>query len=327
MVLQHRAFKVEGDRVTEIALAACRPHSKPSHVEVRELAFGPDSDDSVRGVALWFNVDESNVVACTPAQSKRYRYKKGSSSKKDTIYGSKSSAFGSLDRFEMIRPSDTASYDLATDILKHRLAVVRTESIAAIRDRHDEVVIRNKEKELLKERFTALKRHWTAWGWPVNDGREKVSRNTTVPKVDGMYEFPRVPGHILAFEYDEDDFRLGRNSRKVWLSFVNQGFEGDVSRSSLLLIPFCRKIAHLWIFPFTSSTGVSYQTHGHVEPVWTSSSSLRAPRFRPGTRRGQNPPTYFRPRRVQGAFVSQKERGHRTMLEGHSAQVRRKDRV
>jgi hypothetical protein len=229
MVLQHRAFKVEGDEVFEIPLHTCHPQSRPNHVEVRELAFGPDSDDSVREVALWFNIDAKNVVECTPAQSKRYRYKKGASKKDDTV-GAKVTPFSSLDRFDMIRPNDTASYDLATDILKHRLAFLRSENIAAIRERHDAIMARNLEKEQLKQRFKALKRHWKAWGWPVNDGRENVTRNTTVPKVDGKYEFPNVLGNLLTLEYDEEADQLGRDSRNVWLSFINQTFEIDVSQ-------------------------------------------------------------------------------------------------
>jgi hypothetical protein len=240
MVLQHRAFQIDGDRVIEIPLHSCRPRSRPNHVEVRELAFGPDSDDSVREVALWFNIDESNVVACTPAQSKRYRYKKGAS-KRGNTFGTKITPFSSLDRFDMIRPNDAASYDLATDILKHRLAFLRAESISAMRERHDAITVRNQEKEQLKQRFQALKRHWKAWGWPVNDGREKVNRNTTVPKVDGKYEFPRVRQNLLAFEYDEDAEQLGRDTRSVWLSLVNHTFDIDVSTSQIPSVPFCHR--------------------------------------------------------------------------------------
>jgi hypothetical protein len=230
MVLQHRGFQVEGDRVLEIPLSQCQPRLNPNHVDVRELAFGPDSDTSVRGVALWFNVDEDNVVECTAAQSKRYRFKRGKS-KKDLDEFATSSVFDQLDCFEMIRPSDVAAFHLATDILQHRLAFLRTESIGAMRERYDELGDREKEKEHLKRRFEALRLHWILWAWPINEGRAKVDKNTYVPKVDGSYSFPR--GQNDPYEslggIEDDDGKLGRHSRNVWLSFVNCKFDVEVS--------------------------------------------------------------------------------------------------
>lgn len=231
MVLQHRGFQVDGDRVTEIPLSKCQPRLNPNHLDVRELAFGPDSDASVRGVALWFNIGEGDVVECTAAQSKRYRFKRGKC-KKDMIDFANPSAFDELDCFEMIRPNDDDAYQLATDILKHRLAFLRTESIGAMRERHEELGAREKEKEQLKRRFEALRLHWILWAWPINEGRAKVDKNTYVPKVDGTYSFRQALGHPYGSSSgnEDDDANFGRNSRNVWQSFVNYKFDVEVSR-------------------------------------------------------------------------------------------------
>jgi hypothetical protein len=232
MVLQHRGFHVEGDHVVEIPLSKCQPRLNPRHVDVRELAFGPDSDTSVRGVALWFNIDDARVVECTPAQAKRYRFKRGKS-KKDQEEVAAPSVFDQLDCFEMIRPNDAAAFHLATDILRHRLAFLRTESIGAMRERYDELGAREKEKEQLKRRFEALRSHWILWAWPINEGRAKVDKNTYVPKVDGTYSFPRAPSdpYESLDDIEDDDRNFGRNSRNVWLSFVNCKFDVEVSRT------------------------------------------------------------------------------------------------
>lgn len=236
MVLQHRAFRVERDRIFEIPLHECQPRLREDHIDVREIAFGPDSDTSVRGVALWFNIHEDDVSACTEAQSKRYRWKP-IVGKKERKGNSTLSFFDHLDYFEMIRPRDAMAFDLATDILLHRLAVLKTERIAGMRERFEEQKVLELEKKGLMQRFEALRRHWILWAWPVNAGREKVDRNTAVPKVDGMYQFPHILDNFLDFEFEEEDECLGLDSRNVWQSFVYNKFE-EVVRTGMPCL-FC----------------------------------------------------------------------------------------
>lgn len=272
MVLQHRAFRIEPagvggngddtdayDVVVEVPLpeaSAGQPRGRhPDRtgiVEVRELAFGPDSDASVRGVALYFHIDPSKVSECTAAQAKRYRWKRpptptstagpngspngppsGDRPAAERSGATASSAFDHLDSFEMIRPHDHAAYELATDILRHRLAVLRAEGIASMRERFERLQVLERDKSDLQRRFEGLRRHWTLWGWPINAGRDKVDKNTPVPRVDGRYEFPRQRS---ADYCDDDDLgeldsdqvlqaETGADSRRIWNSFVTTCFD------------------------------------------------------------------------------------------------------
>lgn len=198
----HRtANKVGGDvEVVEIPLSAYNPDML-SHVVAREIAFGPDCDPSVRGVSLWFHIDEEDVTVCTPQQAKRFRWKKGIKPNKNELdatdqnravnAGQKPSAFDSqaqLESFPMLRPQDPDAYDLVTDILKHRLAVLRAERICSMKERFESLKHLESKKCDLQLRFEHMQRTWTSWAWPVNIGREFVDRRTPVPAVDGFYK-------------------------------------------------------------------------------------------------------------------------------------------
>jgi len=232
MVLQHRAFCLTESDVIEIPLQACNPQMNENHVVVDELAFGPDSDASVRGVALYFNIPESEMTVFTPAQAKRFRWKR--SVKKDNDRDEKykkASAFDAMDSFEMIRPHDTDAFELATTIMMNRLDILQAERISSMRQRHDALRALEVRKQALQQRFEALKRHWTSWAWPVNAGRKKVDKNTPVPKVEGPYEFRK--GRLAADnggndgESNDEDDGLGSATKNVWTSFVKTEFDAN----------------------------------------------------------------------------------------------------
>ncbi|KAI2506585.1 zinc finger protein [Fragilaria crotonensis] len=81
MVLQKRVFRLTNDEAVEIPFNMYNVRSTKD-VLVREIAFGPDWDSTVRGVGLWFEISESDVTVCTPQQAKRFRWKRGVNNKK-----------------------------------------------------------------------------------------------------------------------------------------------------------------------------------------------------------------------------------------------------
>jgi hypothetical protein len=222
MILQKRAFFVTSNmEVKEFAVSSYNPHIS-SHVLVRELAFGPDSESSVRGVALWFNIREEDVSQCTPQQAKRFRWKRPAMNENEsTGKQAKPSAFDSLESFVMIRPHDKDAFDLATDMMKHRLAVSHAERNTNMRYRFEKLKELEKQKLLLKESFENQKRHWLAWAWPSNVGRGHVDYQTPVPPVDGRYNFREEKKG----NNSEENVQLGANARQIWESFSEMDFE------------------------------------------------------------------------------------------------------
>lgn len=246
--------------VTEISLSAHNPRMA-SHILVHEIAFGPDSDPSVRGVALWFNIAERNVTVCTPQQAKRFRWKKpgsngGVASKRsgasngdaeDSTDGSrhnnsdnnsynasnnsngrtKPSVFdsGSIDSFAMIRPHDDAAFRLATDMMKHRLAFLKRERMSSMKDRFEALKKLERQEVWLKERFQSHRKMWLHWAWPVNVGRGMVDYNTPVPPVEGPY--------ILASLSDESANNRHRPSSRCESISDNEDLAPDPDRFSL----------------------------------------------------------------------------------------------
>ena len=239
MVLQKRAFFITDDLlVQEIPVSSFHTHRHAAnHVMVREIAFGPDSDPAVRGVALWFAVKEEDVLMCTPQQAKRFRWKRSlkkednnddnSSQRSSKSSTSKPSVFDSADSFAMIRPHDRAAFDLTTDMMKHRLVVLQTERMSNMRERFEALRVLEAQKAQLQRRFENLQTDWRKWSWPINRGREHVDKSTLVPKVDGEYEI----GGRGEGAGDKKGSQLGEAVRPVWESFVKGEFKENVPKS------------------------------------------------------------------------------------------------
>lgn len=237
MVLQRRAYRVQTNvhglrtritsasataisSVVEISMNMYNPRMS-NHILVHEIAFGPDSDPTVRGVALWFNIKESDVVVCTQQQAKRFRWKKpGSSTKKRA---EKPSVFDSdlVESFPMVRPHDAAAYHLVTEMLKHRLASLKRELTVNLKERHDHLEKLEAQRHHLKERFANQRRSWMAWAWPTTLGRMIVDANTPVPSIEGPYAFDDNESH----------------AKRVWESFVdhldNEGVQPNIDGSNV----------------------------------------------------------------------------------------------
>ena len=227
MVLQKRAFRLDkGSQAIEIPLTSY--NSKCStHVLVREIAFGPDSDTTVRGVALWFNIPESEVGECTVQQAKRFRWKKGPKQDERNLENAHNKIFDSRECFFMIRPHDKDAFDLTTNILKHRLQTVEHERKRSLSDRFEALKILQKEKEALCKTFRNQRRHWISWQWPINTGRQTVEDDTPVPSIDGPYQ-PLVDRDN--FDFDGEDTPVAGNAiQSIWDSFVSTDFSEDVA--------------------------------------------------------------------------------------------------
>lgn len=219
MILQKRAFRVNtNDRTANCRLAyssATEVSSadeidvhlfnprNPGHILVHELAFGPDSDASVRGVALWFNLDEKDIVACTPQQAKRYRLKKHGKKKVEVVASKFDS--GLIDSVLMVRPHDKPAFDLVTSLLQHRLFCLQCDLMCNFQKKSWFQRELQRKKDELKCNFTAQRRHWMAWAWPVDSQRDNVDANTPVPLVDGPYHLSDSKTHAY----------------RIWNSFVS----------------------------------------------------------------------------------------------------------
>jgi hypothetical protein len=276
MVLQKRAFRVISNEHGDSGRRDDTYHDKPplsmttataissvveiplalynqrltNHVLVHELAFGPDSDPSIRGVALWFNILESDVTVCTPQQAKRFRWKKNGVNPVTQVGGNNSTSeapvkpsifdTGTIDSFQMIRPHDDSAFRLVTDMMKHRLAVLKRERLSNMKERFDALQKLQRQEDWLKERFANHRRSWLHWAWPVNRGREHVDENTPVPPVEGPYIISASSGTETKESQEEpsddkktdptggndtdsapDSAELGKNVGRIWESFVS----------------------------------------------------------------------------------------------------------
>jgi hypothetical protein len=243
MVIQKRAFRLTEEEAIEIPLSMCRRSAVTpfTYVIVREIAFGPDSDPTVRGVALWFGISDDDVTVCTPQQAKRFRWKRPLRSRSNTpsptgnMKSNKTSpmSFDTKDCFFMTRPYDTDAYNLVSGMLYHRLGVLRTKRIPQqmMTDRSVALETLTKHDAQLRNLFEHLVQYWTTWAWPVNEGRDHVDANTPAPPIDSKYWHHGAPDTGS----DDDLSSLGTSSdsivKRIWESFVAAGF-GDAQQKN-----------------------------------------------------------------------------------------------
>lgn len=220
MVLQQRAFRLETEYGIAIPISMKYYKSgNADHVMVHELAFGPDSDPSVRGVALWFNIPETQVAEVAAQQAKRFRWRK--TSKYDDSKLDKVSVFDTRECFTMTRPSDRDAFDLATKILEHRFATVKAERLTSMEERFEALQRLKHEKQIMEDIFMRLKRNWISWAYPINNGRQLNDANTPIPPVDAEYH-PIIDEKML--QHNQTDASaptvFGSAVEGMWRSFI-----------------------------------------------------------------------------------------------------------
>ena len=222
-------------------------------ITANEIAFGPVGDPSVRQVSIWFNLSKDDLVECTQQQAKRHkrsrhRIKKPEErGKSKTLVSSETCRRGraasnivqgsdinepTARPFNNYQPMDTATFDLATDILRHRLNFL--DSIAAMpQDPSSKNMILHQlqeEEKRLKARFESLRRHWMTWSWPVRSEVVQIVETTDVPSVDGTYVFDMdEPDNFqvesfFGFDDGEGTDVISRRETKMTVGFLWESF-------------------------------------------------------------------------------------------------------
>lgn len=107
-------------------------------------------------------------------------------------------------------PMDRDLFSLTTEVLKHRLAALKG---------YGTVKYENEELLRIQQKFVSLKSHiQKICFWPINNGREVVDANTSVPKVDEQYKVPfHAPLKNDFFLEAKEEFHF---QDKVWESFI-----------------------------------------------------------------------------------------------------------
>jgi hypothetical protein len=199
-------------------------------VLVHELAFGPDADPTVRGVALWFNIPENQISEVAAQQAKRFRWRKPS--KLDDTKPDKASVFDTRECFTMIRSCDRDAFNLATKILEHRLAIVKAERLTSMDERFKSLKLLKHESDMLEDIFRRQKRSWVSWGYPITHGRQRNDANTPIPPVDDEYH-PIIDATMLHHNRAENKQQelavLGSAVEGIWRSFTSTIVSKDAS--------------------------------------------------------------------------------------------------
>jgi len=221
MILQERIFYLVPRKKTEnsslsFTLLEDRDYKNLSEavkksskmIIVHEIAFGPVGDPSVRPLSIWFDIPRDRLVACTSQQAKRHkrsRHRLKKSSRREVASSLEAISIGwfeseSEEILKMIdsteihpfcdyQPIDIPTFNLVTDILSHRLLVLKTRCGLW---NYDEVQSTKTslcvdEQELI-DRFVSLRRHWVTWSWPVQFLEDEIDEMAEVPSIDSEYK-------------------------------------------------------------------------------------------------------------------------------------------
>jgi hypothetical protein len=199
---------------------------------VHELAFGPAQKNNVLPVSYWFGLAEGpDLIKAAYPQARRIvdeiknRNKAGvhdnDADAPDSSFKSSGAGEHCLPRslpllfttatpFFELRPRDESAFDLITDMMNHRRAMLipvwrniqgrgASESGGHLMHRlqsHERNMALQKGK--LRVEFNAHKRHWNAWwSWPRTEGHalslplDNAAMEGPVPSGKCMYEVPR----------------------------------------------------------------------------------------------------------------------------------------
>jgi hypothetical protein len=193
-------------------------------IKVYEIAFGPVGDPSARNVSVWFDLQEDDLIECTPQQAKHH---KRSRHRLKTAKRTKGAKFalnvdddlckGLILPFEHYQPRDKCAFDLVTKILRLRLRTIYVlRDIAANNtvslmyrgstSNYDYDYVRSNVQQLDKEikdlnrSYSSQLRHWITWSWPEQVLGHQIDDETDVPPVDSEYEF-----HVYKSEFKRGD--------------------------------------------------------------------------------------------------------------------------
>jgi hypothetical protein len=232
---------------------------------VHELAFGPEQKNNVLPISYWFGLAEGpDLVKVAYPHAKRIvddiKSRNKSGLYAHDIYSNdddadapassfKLSADGAGERehclprslpllfttatpFFELRSRDEAAFDLITDMMKHRRAMLtppvwrsiiqgRSESGGHLMHRlqsHERTMALQKENLLVV--FDAHKRHWNAWwAWPRTEGH---SLSLSLMDInDAVMEGP-VPSGKCMYEVPQGGTTACKHAKLRWDAFVSQ---------------------------------------------------------------------------------------------------------
>jgi hypothetical protein len=172
-----------------------------------EIAFGPVGDPTVRVPSVWFDIPEEDLAPCTPQQAKhhkrsRHRIKKSSNRTTPAqVEPSFRAMFKNIqiEPFFNYQPLDQASFNLITDLLVHRLKMVKLLSGEFDDSIHEVGIMLDSERRDLKKRYLSMVQFWIVDSWPEEALQEPIDNQTDVPSAAGKYscsiepiKFPRA---------------------------------------------------------------------------------------------------------------------------------------
>lgn len=251
MVLQTRFFTIASgtnrgsrdviDVTDDVQGGIITPDSSQGTIIAHEIAFGPVGNPSVRSVSVWFNLKLSDLVKCRIQDAKKFkrthhRVKKPDS--RDMSFSSSSgiNSLSGIDNsndipFYNYQPLDNASFELVTDILRHRRDcldfsfLMSTEKANWIAEKQS----LDHQNQRLVKRFESLRCHWMASSWPVMKGLTKINVETKIPPIDGTYVFDPEEYDNFQIEFSfGQDFVEGNdivsNKSKMAIGLLWQSF-------------------------------------------------------------------------------------------------------
>jgi len=215
MIIQSRAFciinqKKNKSHIIEIPFQNCNQEMIPSPKEgetsytiVREIAFGPVNDPSVRSVALWFDIPSSVIIPWSDRLNlenslKYMHYSQDCISSFDAVQNKP---------FYIFYNTNTDCHKFNIEILKHHWKKLFH------RETHHKdnsfCTFHKAEMFALKAMFQNAMVYWSAWHYPRKQEKDNIDPNALVPPVDQEYNF-QLPQENTSFA-----------SCTAWNSFVN----------------------------------------------------------------------------------------------------------
>mmetsp|Transcript_31586 Transcript_31586/g.38372 ORF Transcript_31586/g.38372 Transcript_31586/m.38372 type:complete len:984 (-) Transcript_31586:357-3308(-) len=240
----HKCSKIEKIEIGSVDDEDTRKNTIIAH----EIAFGSVGDPGVRPISIFFNVPKSEITLCTPQQAKRHkrsrhRLQKNRQGEKTYLQVplSKENPTTKLELiiglpFYNYQPIDDDMFNFVTDALKLRLLSLELENSLNMTFKQHEISaekIRQEDKRLQMS-FESQRRFWVTWSWPVKTGRGYVNEETTVPPVDGVYDFDFIEGlnnRLLDFSSNmgnESVHQLISHKSKLATGFVWKSFIANI---------------------------------------------------------------------------------------------------
>lgn len=270
MLIQTKAFNVKNTNVEHIPLENFVP-TNPDHVIVREIAFGKLCSPDSPPLALWFNILDveectskekmrpkrterklkdarGDVPSSLPTYAQIIKYDNNASFRYNPV--SFSDENPRIERpFNIFCPKDEESYNFVSTILHHRKDILENNF-----QQNESTYQKDNNFEKLEKTFWSLKRHFSLFHWPINEGREIVTEQTLVPNVESCYKIAAGTHHHDIWQsfmhvtsedfkhYECDDVKSDGNRLDVFKSLCNRDPSNEYGPSSMTPLPYIKRL-------------------------------------------------------------------------------------